>query len=762
MDNTIVIDGHVFRLETRLSDSPWQDTGSRGSCYNQPDMSVAPVIDFHPYPAMGPEAPNDPPPAQTLDMRPYPAVEPGEPDNPPATPTLDMCSHSTVEPEAPNDPPTAPVLDICQYSTVAQEPPNDMADTAPNAGGASPKQNGRTHPSPTTTKKSDRQRTETPQLDGKLRFESSRLYLSDGDSAGRPVYSVSGDHLAPAGNLNISKLQPFYDVAMEEITHMDGAPGAGHVYSVELARLLNLMEVAEGELLLDKGEAIEHVLDAIDYGSGFAAPTSAPWKNCLRLLGRAGYDWEKDIVLFTAPLLSRLAATGLKSAEAADAPAGDVRVIEAEADNAKGITRTKLRRLGLLDQFRFIQEDDEGSILFALPLPPPYEDGLEYDLLEDGVQMTKKDFHHAEDAWQRYADSLPVCSKRTKGNAMDTTPLPDAIAIITDKKYHHALIPIQDDTAFIMPASVADSLRIGNGMIDLRNFTFSLEECGPEDIAKLDFTLLATVYSIILKKMLDKINKAQNPEMILQILEDADFEYAVQLHIPEFLEKIGSKPDADENRFCIVKEKLKSFDKVVGIHIIENSRGTQFERYDVMQWLSDSNKTNMVRFQSPYCNQIIRILLKKHLKRDKYGNIQMTPGGQPQLSPFNSFAIQLILNTERNKLAAEIVRYVVYLVDASGRSNGTPHAKARTILNECPELKHRIATAKSNSDRNKYLKRAFTRAWQILNDPKCLDLLKQHKDFQVPTDIPTMKTLDSLVFRFSSKDAEPSAPKKRR
>ena len=578
MDNTIVINGHTFRLETCLSDSPWQDAGSRGSCYDQPGMPVPPVLDIHPYPAMVPEAPDDTPSAPVLDIHPYP----------------------TVVQKAPGDPPAAPVLNIRQYSAVAQEPPDDMADTAPDADGASPKQDDRTHPSPATTKKSGRQRAEAPQLDGKLRFESGRLCLAGGDSAGRPVYSVSGDHLAPAGNLDISKLQPFYDVAMEEITHMDEAPGAGHVYSVELARLLNLMEITEGELLLDKGEAIEHVLDAIDYGSGFAAPTSAPWKNCLRLLGRAGYDWEKDIVLFTAPLLSRLSATGLESAEAADVPAGDVRVIEAEADNAKGITRTKLRRLGLLDQFRFIQEDDEGSILFALPLPPPYADGLEYDLLEDGVQMTKKDFHHAEDAWQRYADSLPVCSKRTKGNAMD------------------------------------------------------------------------------------------------------------------------------------------------------------------MQWDSDSNETNTVRFHSPYCNQIIRILLKKHLKRDKYGNIQMTPGGQPQLSPFNSFAVQLPLNTERNKLAAEIVRYVVYLVDASGRSNGTPHAKARTILNECPELKHRIVTAKSNSDRNKYLKRAFTRAWQILNDPECLDLLKQHKDFQVPTDIPTMKTLDSLVFRFSSKDVEPSTPKKRR
>ncbi len=115
---------------------------------------------------------------------------------------------------------------------------------------------------------------------------------------------------------------------MEEITHMDGALGAGHVYSVELTRLMNMMEVAEGKLLLDRGEAIKHVLDAIDYGSDFAAPTSTPRKNCLRLLGRTGYDQEKDVVLFTAPLLSCLLAAGLKPAGDPDVPAGNVLVIE--------------------------------------------------------------------------------------------------------------------------------------------------------------------------------------------------------------------------------------------------------------------------------------------------------------------------------------------------------------------------------------------------------------------------------------------------
>lgn len=76
MDNIIVINGHVSRLETRLSDSPWEDAGSRGSCYDQPGMPVPPVLNICPYPAVAPEAPSEATPDVTpiLDIHPYPAV----------------------------------------------------------------------------------------------------------------------------------------------------------------------------------------------------------------------------------------------------------------------------------------------------------------------------------------------------------------------------------------------------------------------------------------------------------------------------------------------------------------------------------------------------------------------------------------------------------------------------------------------------------------------------------------------------------------
>lgn len=362
-------------------------------------------------------------------------------------------------------------------------------------------------------------------------------------------------------------------------------------------------------------------------------------------------------------------------------------------------------------------------------------------------------------AESRYADTLPDRARRTEAAAGETTALVGNIAIITDRLYRRALTPIRNGTAFIMPVGIADSLGIGGGLPDISELAFSLENCSPEDIGKLDFGLLTTVYSIILNQLNQKVKSAQCPGEVLRILDDPNFEYVVHLFLPTFLEKIGAKPDADENRFAIARDKLKSFKDVVGIHVTKSKWGMQYKRYEVMTWISDDTETNTVRFSSPYCNYIARLLLKKHLKTDKRGNLEMPPGGPPAMTVSHSYALRTIWASERNKLAVEIVVYVAYLIETTGRSGGIPHASARKIVEECPRLLNRIANAKSTSDKNKYLKRAFERAWKILGDPKYSDLAEKHEDLLVPTEIPKMQTLDKIVYQFSTRAGKPKAAK---
>ena len=67
---------------------------------------------------------------------------------------------------------------------------------------------------------------------------------------------------------------------------------------------------------------------------------------------------------------------------------------------------------------------------------------------------------------------------------------------------------------------------------------------------------------------------------------------------------------------------------------------------------------------------------------------------------------------ERNKRAVEIVIVVVTTIEQAGKY--TPHLKAKTIIERIPQLQESLDKAKTNSDKNKILKRAFTKAWELL------------------------------------------------
>lgn len=607
-------------------------------------------------------------------------------------------------------------------------------------------------------------------LGEKLRFEDGRLWFGDGDAPGRTVYEVTDDGLRRATELDVSRLQPFYDTVMAETADPETETDMDRVYGMKLTPPpVSPDDANEPQPCLE--DMIDDARSDILYGSGFACAASGPWKDCRRLLEYVDYDRDTGEVRFAAPFFGELAvAMGQPDAEAADEPAKEredgtakgYRVTETAIRKARSLTPTKLRRVAP-DRFRFVQKAGDGTVMFAGPLPPPYDEGLTYETADDGsTRMSEDEFHRFEDAWEKYALTLPECRRRTEVAAGETTALVNDIALITDKLYRHALTPIQNDNAFIMPIGMADDLHIEDGASGKDEFTFSLEECDSEDIAKLDFALLATVYSIILNKLERKVEEARDPDEVLRILEDPDSEYVVKLFLPKFLEMIGSKPNDSEDHFKAARNKLESFKDVVGIHATKDRYGTHYRRFSVMGWNSYDDETNHIRFSSPYCNHIASLLLRKHLKTDKRGNLQMPPGGPPAMTVSHSYALNTVLASELNKPAVEIVCYVAYLVETAGRAGGTPRATARTIVKECPTLRHRMAKEKTESgkprttsDKNKDLKRAFEKAWQILADPKYSDLAKRHKDFQVPTKIPKMQELDNIVYQFSSKAGPP-------
>ena len=176
----------------------------------------------------------------------------------------------------------------------------------------------------------------------------------------------------------------------------------------------------------------------------------------------------------------------------------------------------------------------------------------------------------------------------------------------------------------------------------------------------------------------------------------------------------------------------------------------------VFVFLGYDSEKNTVKFSSPYMNMLIQRLYDVSIKKDKKGQPKLKNNGQPMLSPSHSYLIHSDIAKERNKKAVEIVTIVVVTIERAGGPHrdeeghlipARPNLKARTIIERNPLLMESIETATTTANKNNLLKRAFSKAWELLRTKT--DLLEKYKDIKLPDpnkkeDIPTMSTLDKI------------------
>ena len=146
----------------------------------------------------------------------------------------------------------------------------------------------------------------------------------------------------------------------------------------------------------------------------------------------------------------------------------------------------------------------------------------------------------------------------------------------------------------------------------------------------------------------------------------------------------------------------------------------------------------LISVRSPYISMLIWKLHQKQIKG------QSTYGSKIQPKKVISFQDKRLASV-RDKRALEIVSYVVALVESTGR-HGLPHAKASTIICNCPYLLWSLEQVRSTSYKNRILKRSFLNAWKYLG--MFTNLVSRHKAVIPSSDeYPTLRTLD-MVFEF--------------
>ena len=368
---------------------------------------------------------------------------------------------------------------------------------------------------------------------------------------------------------------------------------------------------------------------------------------------------------------------------------------------------------------------------------------------------------HPDETLSTYIDNLPLSqvkkllkiaeaedsgkkTYRTKGRT-ETTELPQNLAVITNSGYQNGLSLYQHGGAYLQPLASTDGLRFDSGTVYFKGFPASeatLKQINKdkEEVAidSIDLPLLRTFYSIILAEFERKFASG-NP-----------VSESVSIYVPDLAVYLGKSRNISKNDIQTITDKVSSFQTIFGVLKDPARPKGMGTIVPLLVFLGYFEKDNTIRFSSPYMNLLIQRIYNVSIRKDRKGSAKLKSDGTPQMLPSHSYLIKSSIAKERNKKAVEIVTIVVTTIEQAGPA-GVPHIKASTIIERNALLRKSLDKCVRDSNRNTLLKRAFTKAWELLETQT--DLRKKYPDIVLPDPtnpmmIPTMGNLD-IVYTFT-------------
>ena len=296
-------------------------------------------------------------------------------------------------------------------------------------------------------------------------------------------------------------------------------------------------------------------------------------------------------------------------------------------------------------------------------------------------------------------------------------------ATITDKHYRYALTPLENNAAYIqqLDENFIQQLEFNpeSGIMSFKQKSHEpiqiKNAATNKNIKALDLQLLRSLYTII-------YSNAKS------ISTDT-----VTVYLPTLTKHLGirisnSKPND-------LFKKIRAFENTVGVL----SGGAIYKLLDFLKYEPEGN---LITFASPYMNMILRQLGRKNIKENKKG--------EEYISPHHSFLVHSNMANERNKPAVEVVQVIVTLLQRRGENGGekingmtAASIKFSTIIEQVPELRDKLEGNTTTANKNKYLKRAFQKAYELLRSKT--DIYKYYNNLSIPEIIPTTTTTGGVI-----------------
>ena len=328
---------------------------------------------------------------------------------------------------------------------------------------------------------------------------------------------------------------------------------------------------------------------------------------------------------------------------------------------------------------------------------------------------------------------------RTKNKAGDVAEIPPKMPLITNATWQNAMTYNDDDTAYLQPLSSVEGLTYESGRLMVGGLPATAAQIKhlytKDNIENFDLPLLRVFYTVILNQFAKTWK------------EDKSVDEVITIYYPDLAKQIGKGTNISRNDVEKTINSILSFRNIIGI----TEKGNNI--LPVLVYLGEDREKNTISFASPYMLKVIKDLSKASVRKSKQGLDLVDKNGMPKMLPAYTYIPDMALAKEKNKKAVEIVCIVVTTIEQAG-SHGTPHISAKTIIERNPLLKQSIDNATRISNKNTFLARSFTKAWELLRTKT--DLMDRYKNIQLPDPkdkdfklkyIPTMSTLD-MVFEF--------------
>ena len=305
--------------------------------------------------------------------------------------------------------------------------------------------------------------------------------------------------------------------------------------------------------------------------------------------------------------------------------------------------------------------------------------------------------------------------------------------VISDLQYQFALTTRRNNYAYLamMTPDFLEHLDFENGIMTYDNQTAGIIKQYSKgkytDVKNLDLPLLTQIYTAAIKS---------------HIQNDS---YTITVSLPHFFREMGIELTAGNSQDIMTK--LYSFKDFIGIMPKLQIAALLFSIIEI-----DSKKQTMT-VAVPYILRLYEALEEKnHIERTTRQGALID-----YQKPYHNQLCHSSIAKERNKTAVELV----YLITDGLLQRGyTPDIQtykkkgAKTqypdritysisfhkLIYNAPFLRGRIQSYKSDSDKNRALRRAFERAYELLDEKT--DANEWFINLKISRIIPTMTTLD--------------------